>query len=166
MKAQAEFLVNQLMIADGFTIKIVKSFDDGNDFQHGDLHTDLNWQLGHVVMSKYFFIGLCTIGHVQEFRDEFPIRNWNAIYGRGSTAQDSEQRETTEQLMLGFKFLSKEIYPRLLQLTNDELSEEALKPHEVAKTKAGALQFAAMHQMWHNGQMSLIKRHVEGSNLF
>jgi uncharacterized damage-inducible protein DinB len=43
-------------------------------------------------------------------------------------------------------------------LQEDELEQSTLITNPVAKTKYESLSFAIKHQMWHNGQIAMIKR--------
>jgi hypothetical protein len=156
--------LSSLREADAFTDRVLKNLTHEECLKKDGLHSDLNWQLGHVILSKYFLGASCVFGHLDGFRQKYPLRDWGTIYGRGSNPTDNKERVSTLTLLTALSDLNEELYPHILTMTPESLHDPALKEHPRAKTKRHALQFAAAHQMWHNGQMALIRKHTKGDS--
>lgn len=159
-----KMLLSPLKEADAFTDRVTKNLTHQECIQQGKLHSDINWQLGHLLLSKYFLTSLCVFGRLDQFKNTHPLRKWGAIYGKGSDPQKEAERVQTMNLLTALSDLNEELYPKILTMSPQMLTEKALKEHPRAKTKEHALQFAAGHQMWHNGQMALIRKHVKGDS--
>ena len=63
-----------------------------------------------------------------------------------------------ETLMSDLAIVDQVTLDVLAELEEDKLFEKTEQPNPVAKTKYDALMFCFKHQMWHYGQITMLKR--------
>ena len=123
----------------------------------------LVWYLGHLAVTKTFFLGLYA-GHQSTLSDEHMKR-----YNRGSdpSSVDFSDADKDELLAL-LKSLRAETKTFILSLTPEDLAREA--PTEVAhplfKTLGSALALVCSHDAYHAGQIGALRRAMGKDPLF
>lgn len=132
-----------------------------------EVSSTIYWQLGHIVVSNYFHAIACLHGPQPEIANHFPLKEYVDLYKKGSNpleAMEAELKPTKEELLKAMDVVMQLIEQNSKELTEEELEEDTELAHPVAKKKFQSLSFCAQHHMWHNGQISMIKRIVTGED--
>ena len=83
-------------------------------------------------------------------------------YFAGSNPLEPWKERPNKEQLLGYKEEIDFCVTRILKsLSEITLSEKTEIENPVAKTKYDALTFTYKHQMWHNGQIALVKRIIK-----
>lgn len=121
--------------------------------------TNLNWQVGHILVSKNFHAITCVIGFRTELIRKMPIRDYVRFYDRDTRpTADMSAKPDKDTVLAHLAAIDAAVLRELDALNETALDEATALPSPVAKTKREALMFCAAHQMWHNGQIALLKR--------
>jgi len=99
---------------------------------------------------------------LKEVHRNLPIEDFNKYYFAGSNPLAPwEARPDKKQLLKYKEIVDQGTNKSLAQLTEQELEEKTAINNPVAKSKYDALTFTFKHQMWHNGQIAMIKRIIK-----
>ena len=82
-----------------------------------------------------------------------------------SPAERLEQKPGKEALVKALDVVNNSVAASLQGLSDEALQEPVAARHPVAKTKREVLIWCTHHQMWHNGQISMLKRLITGKGL-
>ena len=123
------------------------------------LNTNLNWQIGHIILANYLH-GIASIsGTHEEFREKVNISDYIKFYGPKSNPIDfKDEKPSKEELLEIYEFTFSIILNNLENLTHNGLQVETEIPNPAVKTKYEALLWLSQHQSWHNGQIAMLKR--------
>ena len=150
----------QILWVDKWTINMVINIQDNlwNETP-AIIESNINWQMGHILVSKYFH-GIASVWEKNEsITNELPLSEYQKFYSYGSDPKDNfERRPDKETLLSHFDTLNNFLKDRLDSLVADELPSATEMPNPVAKTKFKALMFCFKHQMYHNGQIGILRR--------
>lgn len=124
------------------------------------LETNVNWQIGHLLMSYYFTSIMVIVGHRREVGEAMPLRDYGG-YFTTAPAKDSVGKVESSVLLEHLRAVEKASLEVIQSQTVADLGSElhpTRVPHPFAKTKYEALDWNIKHVMWHCGQLSLLKR--------
>ena len=123
------------------------------------LNTNLNWQIGHIILANYLH-GIASIyGSNEDFKKQVKIANYIKFYGPKSNPNDfMNEKPNLKELQNIYIITTKIILENLYKLTVIELDENTAIPNPTVKTKYEALKWLSHHQSWHNGQIAILKR--------
>lgn len=143
-------------------IAMIFSFNDGFVLQalqgltHEELWrapTDRNnsmlWVAGHLVQSR---------ATVLQMSGEHRETGWGHLFDRGATVGERGQYPSGAEVERMMRDVSPRLHSRLLALTAEQLSKSASLPIPGIKTLADELAFFALHDSYHLGQMSYIRK--------
>lgn len=124
-----------------------------------EIGTNISWIIGHIVHNNYWHaIGWVKTSSI-EFKNNFDIDYLDKFFRKDSNPLSYiEERPSKNDILNLMKLLNEEILKTVEELNPEELEQQTLFPSPVAKTKYESLSFAIKHQMWHNGQIAMIKR--------
>ena len=120
--------------------------------------TNIAWQVAHIAVSEY---GLC-IGRVRGriaadaslISDEFI-----ETFKMGSKpAAEQEKNPSLDEIRRVFAEVRRQAIEELSGRSDADLDGPLAQPHPRFKTKLGAVEFAALHEMVHAGQIAVIRR--------
>ena len=156
-----DFIKNEIIHSNRWTEKILSSFPKELwEISPKGFKTNMNWQVGHVIISTYFHSILCISGSDEEIKESFSPREYSTLYGMGSNAlADLDTKPTASTMLDNLALLDQRSLDILDSLNVEDLDEKTLLRNPVAKTKKDALVWTFKHRMWHTGQMALIKSH-------
>jgi hypothetical protein len=156
---RTDIIIDQMKKSSRWTRYLLKSFDDNNEFTIPEgLSTNVNWQIGHILLSRHFHSIISIFGKQEELMSAIPFKEYAAHYAMGSNAhENTEARPGIGTLMDNLYQVDKLSAELIAELSDETLDSAPLRDHPVAKTKYAALMWSAEHQMWHNGQLALIK---------
>ena len=123
------------------------------------LKTNLNWQIGHVILANYLH-GIASIsGANEQFREKVNVPDFIKYYGPKSNPSDFEkEKPSPEKLLDIYNFTLSLVFENVDSLSDADLEDETAIPNPAAKTKYEALLWLSQHQSWHNGQIAILKR--------
>jgi hypothetical protein len=123
------------------------------------LNTNLNWQIGHIILANYLH-GIASIsGRNEELIGKINISDYIKFYGPKSNPTDFENEKPTQNKLLEiYEFTLSLILDNLSKLTESELNDNTEIPNPSVNTKYEALKWLSHHQSWHNGQIAILKR--------
>lgn len=155
-----DVLKEQVILAHQKTNNLIKSVSANRWMETPDvLWTNLNWQIGHIVLANYLH-GIASIsGPSDTFRTQVHIADFVKFYGPKSIPKEfvSEKPSTTELLAI-YEFTYRTILEEMENLTEEDLKRVTEVPNPAVKTKYEALLWVSQHQSWHNGQIATLKR--------
>ncbi len=123
------------------------------------LNTNLNWQIGHIILANYLH-GIASIsGPNEELKGKISIPDYVRFYGPKSNPTDFENEKPTQKELLEiYEFTLSLVFDNLSKLTESELNDTTKIPNPSVSTKYEALKWLSHHQSWHNGQIAILKR--------
>jgi uncharacterized damage-inducible protein DinB len=160
MEEKINILKAQILLVKGKTDRLIKSIpkDTWNNTP-AVIKTNLNWQLGHIILANYLH-GIASISGANDaFKEKVNLPDYIKFYGPNSNPKDVEgQKPSAEELMEAYEFTMAIIFENLEHISPKELDKETVLPNPAVKTKYEALMLLPQHQSWHNGQMAVLKR--------
>lgn len=157
---KARILREQILLAKEKTDKLlvsipIEKWDDTPDI----IQSNLNWQIGHIILANYLH-GIASISGVHtEFREKANVPDYIKFYGPKSNPTDfKEEKPSGEELMEVYEFCLSIILENLENLTDTDLEKDTEVPNPSVKNKYQALMWLSQHQSWHNGQIAVLKR--------
>lgn len=123
------------------------------------LETNMNWQIGHLILANYLH-GIASISGVNEqVRERINMQDFKKFYGPGSLpTMHLDEKPNNEELLDLYEFIFDLIFIEINKINMEELNSETSIPNPIAKTKYEALMTLIKHQSWHNGQIAILDR--------
>ena len=164
-----KFIKEQIEWVDAWTSNLIKDVREDELRLVDALGTSLNWQIGHILISKYFHSiqSILKKDHavIIDVNQRVPIDDFFKNYFAGSNPRDEWKARPNKVQLIEYKEEMDLATMQVLEgLAEKELKEAIELPNPVAKTKYDALTFTFKHQMWHNGQIALINRVIREGN--
>ncbi|MDX2304753.1 MAG: DinB family protein [Microscillaceae bacterium] len=129
------------------------------------IDTNLNWQIGHILVSKYFHAIACINGPMPELNQNLPISEYMSLYNVGSQSNTHlEIKPNKERLLYDLNLINQLAIRFINDLSEENLNLKTELPNPVAETKYDSLMWTFKHQMWHNGQIALLKKLLKDQN--
>ncbi|MDW7695710.1 DinB family protein [Flammeovirgaceae bacterium SG7u.111] len=126
------------------------------------IDTNIMWQIGHMIISKNYHSISCIAGFQKEVLDIFPFQEYLTMFGNSSKPMELKGYDLSPSKMLRQLEEVRELAQSiLLNLDEGQLDAPLASSgmaHPIAKTKKEALLWCSQHEMWHNGQIAMIKR--------
>jgi hypothetical protein len=144
-------LARQFAFGDQFLGVITDGFESEHwETRPGDAANSAHWILGHLVVSRRFLIRLAGTEILRE--------DWEATFDMGSDPVIPEGSPDPETLMGRFHSAGEDLRAALEGLDEEARERELSKPFpDGSKTFAGAARFLQGHEMYHFGQLGLIR---------
>ena len=123
------------------------------------LNTNLNWQIGHIILANYLH-GVASIsGANEEFKEKINIPDYIKFYGPKSNPTDFiNDKPNQKELSEIYEFTMSLVLENLNKITESELNDNTAIPNPSVSTKYEALKWLSHHQSWHNGQIAMLTR--------
>ncbi len=153
-------LKDQIILAKEKTGKLIADIPVEKWFQTPNvLESNLNWQIGHIILANYLH-GIASIsGMNEDFRSKVNIADFIKYYGPKSKPNSfKSEKPSGEELLEIYDLTFVLILKGLEKLTSTDLEKETEVPNPAVKTKYQALLWLSQHQSWHNGQIAMLKR--------
>ena len=162
---EKQILTKQTEHAFEWTNKLIASIPmEKWDVVAEGIGSNINWQVGHQIISIYYHTIMTTVGHIPELIEKLNLRQYTKLCGYDTFAKDMEGKMNPEELEGHLKYMQGQSLKVIDSLSADELHhpvEPTKVPHPVAKTKFEAIDWNINHTMWHCGQISTLKRIVD-----
>jgi hypothetical protein len=158
-------IIQEMKKSSSWTRYLLKSFDSNKEFEiPTGLKANVNWQIGHILISRHFHSVLCTFGKQPELMGNIPFRDYAKHYAMGSTPeQNISDKPSIITMMDELYQVDKKAVELIEAMDESDLEEAPLRDHPVAKTRYESMMWSAQHQMWHNGQVAMIKSLISES---
>lgn len=157
--SRIDFIRTETAFADRWVQRLVDSFETSLWLETPPvLKTNVNWQLGHLLVSKYFHSIVSITPERPDLSNHFSVRQYREFYARGTDPSQLVNAPNPEELLANFKVIQTEANRVLDSLTEEMLDEPTEMENPVAKNKYEALTWSFKHHMWHGGQLSTLKR--------
>lgn len=120
---------------------IIRPRDKGNS---------ILWNAGHVTTSRYF------LGNILGLEAKHP---WGELFDRGQSIVEDDKYPSIEEIKSGFEDITGKLMARFEAITDEELKAEHGYSFPIQdKTRKGAITFLSLHESYHMGQFSYIRR--------
>jgi len=162
-----ELLIKQTQDAHIWTNKLIDSIPKAQwDDTPDTLSSNINWQVGHLVISEYYHAILVLSGFDEEITENIDLKTYNQMYGYESIPEENIGRSNPENLKEKLLFIQNKVIQNVSALNLKDLESGVEQPikqnHPVARTKLEAVSWNIKHTMWHCGQIASIKRLIHG----
>jgi uncharacterized damage-inducible protein DinB len=114
-----------------------------------DRNNNMLWVAGHLVQTRAMLLGL--LGDPVD-------TGWGKLFDRGAARIDAAQYPTGDQIGRVMRDVSPRLNAKLSSLTDDELTRRATMQVPGLTTVADELAFFALHDSYHVGQLSYIRK--------
>ena len=119
--------------------------------------THVAWQVGHIAVAEYA-LALKRIRGVRDEDAELMPSDFPQAFGKGSIpASDPSRYPSAQEIQDVFERIHLQVLAELAVLPEAVL-DEPTDPHPMFVTKQGALQWAGYHEVFHTGQIALLRR--------
>lgn len=151
-------LTQDLVRRFGFNLTLLDTLRDGMDdaawqATAGAGGNTAHWILGHVVASRRNLLRMLDV--------ELPSEPWEVVFGRAAAPGDTSDFPAVESFVAQLADLQQQLAARLGDLPS-EVAERALpRPFpDGTDTVLGAASFLNFHEVYHLGQIGLVRRQV------
>lgn len=123
------------------------------------LETNMNWQLGHIILANYLH-GIASLsGANEKVREKIDVKNFVKFYGLKSNPSDYfDEKPGNEELKEIYNFVFELLWEEIIKIKESHFDEPTEIPNPGAKTKYEAITTLFKHQSWHNGQIAILNR--------
>ena len=160
MMTTNQILIKEFQFVTNWTGHLITDLDAGQwKITPTGVGTNIHWIAGHIMHDKYWHGLSCISEPSKTFRKQFDIGHFEKYFRKDSDPLAYlEERPSRDTILESLNILDAEILKITESISEDELEKETIEQNPVAKTKYESLSFAIKHQMWHNGQIALIRR--------
>jgi hypothetical protein len=152
-------VLERLCIARGYTEDLVDNIELEDWFrQPAQAVTHVAWQVGHLAVAEYYLALKRIRGQCQSDADLIPDEFF-ALFGKGSVPDaDPKKYPSCDEIRQVFAQVHQQAVDETKALPDAVLDELTDPPHAMFRTKLGALNWCAQHEMLHAGQIGLLRR--------
>jgi len=155
-----DILKDQIILVKEKTDKLISDISAEKWFETPSvLESNLNWQIGHIILANYLH-GIASISGVNEdFRNKVNVSDYIIYYGPKSNPSDfKNEKPSNKKLMEIYELTFLLVLEGIENLTSIDLEKNTEVPNPSVQTKYQALLWMSQHQSWHNGQIAVLKR--------
>ncbi|RRB06466.1 DinB family protein [Larkinella rosea] len=161
---ETEILINQTSNAYEWTNKLLEAVPfDKWEIIPDTVESNLNWQVGHLIISHYFHSILVIRGHQMDVLQRLPIKEYSDFFTVSAPIL-SVGKTNARTLFQDLKVIQQKSIDILTSLSLSELNgplEPTSIPHPIAATKFEAIDWNIKHTMYHCGQIGILSRVVD-----
>ena len=161
MSDRLRLITQQIELARNYTLMLLKDVDPKDWFTippAGVSH--VAWQVGHLAMADYRLLMERVRGRREGDDDVFPP-DYLRMFGKGSGAEpDPSLYPTPAELRATLDRVHHAAMAELAVTAEAVLDEPPAAQHKLFDTKFGALQYCALHEAVHAGQIGLLRRQL------
>ncbi len=126
--------------------------DDTAHKRINDTGSSLHWIIGHIANSRHYVGGLFNAG--TEFAN-------SELYNGGTPLKEPSDYPPIEEIRQIFESVTEKFIKRLSELTDDDINKKLENKLPVKdETMLGAIAFFSLHESYHVGQLSFIRRQL------
>lgn len=157
---QQQHIKQHIDLVKSKTSKLLTGFPIEKDMESPEvLNTNLNWQIGHIILANYLH-GVASIsGPNPKIKDLFNIEDYIKFYGpKSDPLSYINEKPSLSTLIENYEFVYTIIDENIHTITENDLTLNTAIPNPSVTTKREALNWFPQHQSWHNGQIAVLKR--------
>ena len=150
---------DQIVFARNYTLRLLETIDYSLWFRmptEGVTH--IAWQVGHLAMAEYRLILERIRGRKPE-DEQLISTEFLKKFGRDSVPDPNPKNYPPASEI---RALADRVHERVLHelkaISADDLPQPPLTPHSLCKTKKDVLFWCSAHEMFHAGQIALLRR--------
>ena len=164
--SRLQLLIDELAATRGYTENMLAAIPADDWFrQPAEGVTHIAWQVGHLAIAEYH-LALHRIRDRRPEDAELIPENFSALFGKGSVPEpDAAKYPSVPEIRTVLDRVHQQALRELADLSGETLDESTGPPHPMFSTKFGALQWCALHEMLHVGQIALLRRLFGGEPL-
>jgi DinB superfamily len=151
--------IDQIVFARNYTIWLLDETPQAEWFRQpagGVSH--VGWQVGHLAYSQYR-LALLRMRGPQPQDDGLFFPDFLRLFGANSAPDaDPTRYPAAADVRAVLDRVHEQVLRELPRLQDADLDQPVPHPHRFAKTKLLALQWCALHEMVHAGQIGLLRR--------
>ena len=162
MEGIKDLLLNELNQGIKWTKRIFEDVHESKwNEKHAAIESNLNWQMGHILISHYFHGIACIQGPDEIIKSTFSPRAYSLYYGMDTKPfNNMEDKPNKLALTKYLDLVDSRCLEIVSSLKDSDFKEVTALDNPVAKTKRDALLWTVKHRMWHNGQAAMIKSNM------
>ena len=123
------------------------------------LHSNVNWQIGHIIVANYLHGIASFTGPNADVREKLDIKSYVKFYGLKSDPTNYfEYKPNTATLKEQLDFIYQLVLETIEHTDFKKVNEPTKVKNPGAKTQMEAILWLIQHQSWHNGQLAILKR--------
>ena len=156
---QSSSLVEQLDKARRYTLTLIDSVPESQWFQfpHEGV-THVAWQVGHLAVVEYRLVLERRRG-VRPGDEELLPEAFGQLFGKGSTpVVDPALSPSVTEIRRVLDNVHQKALSELVETSAEVFAEPVSAPHPMFSDKGAAVQWCAMHEMFHTGEIALLRR--------
>lgn len=155
-----ELLHDQFQLASRWTLRTLEAIPAEQwHIIPTEAQLSVNWLSGHIIAAKYFHGVASVEGWTRLLNKPYTASFYGKNYNMTTTATvPREDQPGKEQILKDLADLDAYCLHLLKNMTPETLQEPVAVENPVANVKQEALVFCSHHQMYHNGQLSNLKK--------
>jgi uncharacterized damage-inducible protein DinB len=157
--SRLELAINRNRGSRLFTQQFLKDLTDAEWYwSPPQFTTHVAWQVGHIAVAEYSLCLRRVRGRTAA--DESLISDvFIEAFKMGSKpVAESEKNPPLDEMRRVFQAVHEQCVNELAGRSDAELDEPLAEPHPRFKTKLDAVEFSALHEMVHAGQIAMLRR--------
>jgi len=142
-----------------FTKQFLKDLTDAEWFSSPPQYTThIAWQVGHIAVAQYSLCLRRVRGRTKADESLISDAFIEAFKGGSKPIAEPEKNPPLDEIRRVFDAVHEQSVGELSARSEAELDEPLAEPHPRFKTKLGAVEFSALHEMVHAGQIAMLRR--------
>ena len=157
-----QFIADQTQQTRALTLQLISDATEEQWYKTPNvINSNIAWQVGHLIISQYYH-AIAVITAEKTKARALPLKEYATLYTKDGALSKSREELPPPKTLSDHLNSVEEIAREVLMNLNDDDLDQPLEPtrfpHPIARTKYEALTWSFRHEMWHGGQISMIKR--------
>jgi uncharacterized damage-inducible protein DinB len=160
--SRLQLAIEQITFARNYTIRLLDQMpiSEWYSMPPGGV-THVAWQVGHLTIAEYRLCLHRIRGEKPEDAELVPEEFQRAFKRKSMPDADPAKYPNQAALRANFDRVHAQVLRELAELDEAELDNPALLEHPLTKTKLQSLQWCALHEAVHAGQIGLLRRQLD-----
>jgi len=128
------------------------------------LESSFAWQLGHLTLSQYYYTVVLVKGPQKDFAESIHLKKYSEFFAKGQKKKELASNVSVQELLGNWQAMKALTIETLSNIQDIDLQNETFKmpkPHPFVVTIENSISWNIKHNMWHCGQMAMLKRVVD-----
>lgn len=151
----AEIVIAQFQLQTDWFVNALKDIsDDESNIRSAAYANTMKWIAGHLLSCRMTVIEILTGAN--------PDRNYQVLFGKGTMWKEDNNYPTIEHITQVWIKTADELYLQIKKVENDAWQAPAPFRTSIPNdTIAGLIAYFSMHESFHLGQLSLLRKSLE-----
>ncbi len=160
-----DFILEQSELTRNTTLKLLREIPGEEWYKNQKgIGSSIAWQVGHLVISEFYHAIAVVTGFNKKVAEHIPLRKYSEQFTIGTKVSDDwEFKPTPSEFLKDLDFVHNVAIEDMKTLSEYDLNsklEPTKFPHPTAEIKHEALSWNYMHEMYHCGQIGILKREL------